>query len=47
MMARKRAGQYAYVDEHVGNRIRVRRMLLGMNQEKLGEALGLSFQQVQ
>ncbi len=46
-MARKLAGKYAYVDEHVGDRIRVRRTLLGMNQEKLGEALGLSFQQVQ
>ncbi len=46
-MARKRAGKYAYVDEHVGKRIRVRRTLLGMNQEKLGEVLGLSFQQVQ
>ncbi len=46
-MARKGFGEYAYVDEHVGDRIRVRRTLLGMNQEKLGEALGLSFQQVQ
>ncbi len=46
-MARKRNEGYAYVDEHVGDRIRVRRTLLGMNQEKLGEALGLSFQQVQ
>ncbi len=47
MVARKRAGKYAYVDEHVGDRIRVRRTLLGMNQEKLGEGLGLTFQQVQ
>ena len=46
-MARKRAGQYAYVDEHVGERIRVRRTLLGLSQEKLGEALRLTFQQVQ
>ncbi len=46
-MARKWAGKYAYVDEHVGNRIRVRRMLLGMSQEKLGEGLGVTFQQVQ
>ncbi len=46
-MARKRAGEYAYVDEHVGTRIRVRRMLLGMSQEKLGEGLGLTFQQIQ
>ena len=47
MMARKWAGEYAYVDEHVGDRIRVRRTLLGMSQEKLGEAVGVTFQQVQ
>jgi len=47
MMVRNRSGEYAYVDEHVGNRIRVRRMLLGMSQEKLGDVLGLTFQQVQ
>ena len=35
------------VDEHVGTRVRLRRMLLGMSQEKLGECLGLTFQQVQ
>ena len=35
------------VDVHVGNRIRMRRMLAGMSQEKLGERLGLTFQQVQ
>ena len=35
------------VDVHVGARVRVRRTLLGMNQTKLGEELGLSFQQVQ
>ena len=46
-MARKWNQEYAYVDEHVGDRIRVRRTLMGMGQVKLGEALGLSFQQVQ
>jgi len=46
-MARKWAGEYAYVDKHVGDRIRVRRKLLGMNQEKVGEGLGVTFQQVQ
>ncbi len=46
-MANKRNKEYAYVDVHVGDRIRVRRMLLGMNQEKLGEGLGVTFQQVQ
>jgi len=35
------------VDQHVGSRVRLRRMLLGMSQERLGESLGLSFQQVQ
>src|SRR5690348_4063258 len=35
------------VDVHVGARIRMRRLLLGMNQETLAEALGLTFQQVQ
>jgi len=35
------------IDRHVGSRVRMRRMLIGMSQEKLGEALGLTFQQVQ
>jgi len=35
------------IDIHVGGRVRFRRMLLGMSQEKLGEKLGLTFQQVQ
>ncbi|MGI9422277.1 MAG: helix-turn-helix domain-containing protein [Hyphomicrobiaceae bacterium] len=35
------------IDVHVGGRVRFRRMLLGMSQEKLGERLGLTFQQVQ
>lgn len=35
------------VDHHVGSRIRMRRMLLGISQEKLGNMLGLTFQQVQ
>ena len=35
------------VDRHVGTRVRVRRMLVGMSQEKLGEALGITFQQIQ
>ena len=35
------------VDKHVGSRIRMRRMMLGMSQEKLGDELGLTFQQVQ
>jgi transcriptional regulator with XRE-family HTH domain len=35
------------VDKYVGSRVRMRRIMLGMSQEKLGEALGLTFQQVQ
>ena len=35
------------IDVHVGSRVRFRRMLLGMSQEKLGEKLGLTFQQIQ
>src|SRR6202046_1244628 len=35
------------IDGQVGNRVRIRRMLLGMSQEKLGDMLGLTFQQVQ
>ena len=48
-------GQAAYaspkransIDVHVGGRVRLRRMLLGMSQEKLGDSLGVTFQQVQ
>ena len=35
------------VDVHVGHRLRARRTLLGLSQEKVGEAMGLTFQQVQ
>src|SRR6266446_8981856 len=35
------------IDKHVGSRVRMRRMMLAMSQEKLGDALGLTFQQVQ
>jgi|SRR5262245_3438458 len=35
------------IDVHVGSRVRFRRMLLGMSQERLGEKLGLTFQQIQ
>lgn len=35
------------VDRHVGSRVRMRRILIGMSQERLGESLGLTFQQVQ
>src|SRR5690349_10887191 len=34
-------------DKHVGSRVRMRRMMLNMSQEKLGDALDLTFQQVQ
>jgi transcriptional regulator with XRE-family HTH domain len=35
------------VDRHIGSRVRARRLMLGMSQEKLADALGLTFQQVQ
>ena len=36
-----------YIDVHVGSRLRMRRQLVSMSQEKLGELLGITFQQVQ
>jgi transcriptional regulator with XRE-family HTH domain len=36
-----------FIDVYVGNRIRMRRMLVGMSQDKLSESLGVTFQQVQ
>jgi len=44
MMAKKAPNP---TDKHVGSRVRMRRMMLGMSQEKLGNALNLTFQQVQ
>src|SRR6476619_5423180 len=44
MMAKKAPNP---IDKHVGARVRMRRMMLSMSQEKLGDALGLTFQQVQ
>jgi transcriptional regulator with XRE-family HTH domain len=35
------------IDKYVGRRVRMRRLMLAMSQEKLGDALGLTFQQVQ
>jgi transcriptional regulator with XRE-family HTH domain len=35
------------IDTHVGSRIRLRRNMLGMSQEKLGDSLGITFQQIQ
>jgi transcriptional regulator with XRE-family HTH domain len=35
------------IDKYVGSRVRMRRIMLGMSQEKLGDSLGLTFQQVQ
>ena len=35
------------VDKHVGSRVRMRRMMISMSQSKLGDALGITFQQVQ
>lgn len=44
---RPKLGKPNPIDVHVGTRVRLRRTLLGMSQEKLGEAIGLTFQQVQ
>ena len=41
------ASTYRAVDVHVGSRVRLRRTLLGMSQEKLGKAVSLTFQQIQ
>jgi transcriptional regulator with XRE-family HTH domain len=46
-MGADKEGRPSPIDVHVGARIRLRRTLLGMSQERLGEALGLTFQQVQ
>jgi len=46
-VGRPRLGRPNPVDVHVGSRVRLRRTLLGLSQEKLGEAIGLTFQQVQ
>ena len=35
------------IDKHVGSRVRMRRMMINMSQEKLGENLGITFQQIQ
>lgn len=35
------------IDRHVGSRVRLRRLVMGLSQEKLGRAIGLTFQQVQ
>ncbi|MFC2951144.1 helix-turn-helix domain-containing protein [Marinicaulis aureus] len=42
----KRSGPHP-IDVHVGSRVKLRRMILGMSQETLGKALGLTFQQIQ
>ncbi len=47
MAAEPQESRPSPVDIHVGARIRLRRTLLGMSQERLGDALGLTFQQVQ
>jgi transcriptional regulator with XRE-family HTH domain len=44
MLAKKQPNP---VDKHVGSRVRMRRLSLGMSQEKLADAIGLTFQQVQ
>jgi len=41
------AGTLNPIDKHVGSRVRMRRLMLDMSQTDLGNALGLTFQQVQ
>jgi transcriptional regulator with XRE-family HTH domain len=45
--ARTRSAGPHPVDIHVGSRVRLRRTMIGMSQEKLGDALGITFQQIQ
>lgn len=45
--ARRTRGKPNEIDAHVGSRVRERRLLLGMSQERLADAMGLTFQQVQ
>ena len=44
---KRESAAFAVVDVHVGKRIKILRKLRGMNQSKLGESVGLSFQQIQ
>jgi len=46
-MPRRRTKGPDPIDIHVGGRMRMRRMILGMSQAKLADAFGLTFQQVQ
>ncbi len=47
MSALKTKGTPTDIDVHVGHRLRVRRSLLGLSQEKLAESIGVTFQQIQ
>src|SRR3954470_18329718 len=47
MTARSPTKEPQGVARHVGSRVRMQRMLVGMSQEKLGEACGITFQQIQ
>ncbi|MFN3701260.1 MAG: helix-turn-helix domain-containing protein [Alphaproteobacteria bacterium] len=46
-MTQKKKGTAEPVDKHVGSRLRIRRSLLGLSQEKLADKVGITFQQVQ
>src|SRR3982074_3376108 len=46
-MAKPKSNGPNPIDKHVGSRIRMRRLMLNVSQEKLGDALGITFQQVQ
>lgn len=43
----RKKGKAASIDKHIGSQIRIRRAFLGISQERLGEAIGVTFQQIQ
>lgn len=45
--APERESRVTPIDAHVGSRVRLRRTMMGLSQEQLGDALGVTFQQVQ
>jgi transcriptional regulator with XRE-family HTH domain len=47
VMARQPSKSGNPIDKHVGTRVRMRRLMLHVSQERLGDALGVTFQQVQ
>ena len=44
---KRKSAAFNPIDVHVGNRVKIRRKLLGMSQTVLGDSIGLTFQQIQ